>query len=103
MWASTLNTSVTAAVLKTIAKNAVDAFPALAGVRMVRSWAALRPLAPDHYLIYHQSETHPGAYVVTSHSGVTLAPQHANHIVRWITEGAEPEGFEPFSLRRFDV
>ena len=92
------NTSVTADVLKTIAKNAVDAFPALAGVRMVRSWAALRPLAPDHYPIYHQSETHPGAYVVTSHSGVTLASQHANHIARWITRRRRTRGIRALQL-----
>jgi glycine/D-amino acid oxidase-like deaminating enzyme len=97
------DTSVTADELKTIAKNAIDAFPALAGVRMVRSWAALRPLAPDQYPIYHQSSTTPGAYVVTSHSGVTLASVHADLISRWITQGREPEGFEHFSLRRFDV
>lgn len=97
------NTSVTADVLKTIAKNAVEAFPALERVRMVRSWAALRPLAPDHYPIYDQSEACPGAYVVTSHSGVTLASLHAHHIVRWITEEVKPDGFEHFSLRRFDV
>jgi glycine/D-amino acid oxidase-like deaminating enzyme len=97
------NTSVTADVLKTIAKNAVEAFPALERVRMVRSWAALRPLAPDHYPIYDQSEACPGAYVITSHSGVTLASLHAHHIVRWITEEVKPDGFEHFSLRRFDV
>lgn len=96
------DTSVTAEVLKKIAATAVEAFPALNGVRMVRSWAALRPLAPDSYPIYHQCNTYPGAYIVTSHSGVTLAPVHANRIARWITEGSEPEGFDHFSLRRFD-
>jgi glycine/D-amino acid oxidase-like deaminating enzyme len=97
------DTSVTAGVLKTIAKNAIDAFPALSGVRMVRSWAALRPLAPDQYPIYHQGDVCPGAYVVTSHSGVTLASVHADLISRWISQGSKPQGFEHFSLRRFDV
>lgn len=97
------NTSVSPNILKKIATSAVEAFPALSKVKMVRSWAALRPLAPDSCPIYHRSNTYPGVYIVTSHSGVTLAPLHANHIVRWITEGAEPEGFDHFSLRRFDV
>ena len=95
--------SVTTDILKTIAQNAIEAFPALSGVGMMRSWAALRPLAPDLYPIYHQSDGFPGAYVVTSHSGVTLASLHADLIARWISEGTEPEGFEHFSLRRFDV
>ena len=97
------DTSVTADVLKKIAKDAIEALPDLAGVRMVRSWAALRPLAPDHFPIYQQSPTYPGAYVVTSHSGVTLASVHADLISRWIAQGPTPEGFDHFSLRRFDV
>ncbi len=97
------DTSVTPDVLKKIAHDAVEAFPDLAGVRMVRSWAALRPLAPDHYPIYQQSPAYPGAYIVTSHSGVTLASVHADWVSRWILYGSQPEGFGHFSLRRFDV
>jgi glycine/D-amino acid oxidase-like deaminating enzyme len=98
-----LDTSVTTDVLKKIALNAVEVFPELAGVRMQRCWAALRPLAPDHFPIYHQSSRFPGAYVITSHSGVTLAPLYAGAIARWIIDGTEPQGFTNFSLRRFDV
>jgi glycine/D-amino acid oxidase-like deaminating enzyme len=97
------DTSVTADVLKKIAQDAVETFPDLAGVRMVRCWAALRPLAPDHYPIYQQSPTYPGAYIVTSHSGVTLASVHTDLISRWILHGIQPEGFDHFSLRRLDV
>lgn len=97
------DTNVTTDVLQDIARKAIEAFPALAEVRIIRSWGALRPLAPDHYPIYHQSEAHPGAFVVTSHSGVSLAPLYATHIARWITEGVTPDGFDRFSPRRFDV
>jgi len=97
------DTNVTTDVLKEIASKAIEVFPALAEVRIVRSWGALRPLAPDHYPVYHQSETHPGAFVVSSHSGVSLASLYATHITRWITEGVVPDGFDHFSPRRFDV
>lgn len=98
-----LDISVTSDILGKIAAKAVQAFPALAEVRMQRCWAALRPLAPDHFPIYHRSHHSPGAYVLTSHSGVTLAPLYSGAIARWVLDGTEPPGFNNFSLRRFDV
>jgi glycine/D-amino acid oxidase-like deaminating enzyme len=98
-----LDTSVTFDGLKRIASKAIQVFPDLAGVRMQRCWAALRPLAPDQFPIYHHSRRCPGAYVLTSHSGVTLAPLYADTMARWIVDAIEPRGFESFSLRRFDV
>ena len=97
------NTQVTADVMQYIARRAAEAFPCLADVRIVRSWAALRPLTPDRYPIYHESDTYPGAFVLTSHSGVSLASLYATDIARWIAEGTKPEDFEHFSPGRFDV
>lgn len=94
---------VTPGVLKKIAGSALDAFPVLADVRMQRCWAALRPLTPDAYPVYEQCGCHPGAYVITFHSAVTLASQYADTIARWISDGTEPDGFDVFSLRRFHV
>ncbi|RDE18543.1 FAD-binding oxidoreductase [Motiliproteus coralliicola] len=67
-----------------IAARAIRMFPALEQVRLVRSWGALRVMTPDGYPIYQQSESHPGAYLVTCHSGVTLAAVHAGPIADWI-------------------
>jgi glycine/D-amino acid oxidase-like deaminating enzyme len=97
------NTNVTTDVMQYIAKRASDAFPCLGDVRIVRSWAALRPLTPDRYPIYHESTTYPGAFVLTSHSGVSLASLYATDIADWIAAGTKPEDFEHFSPRRFDV
>ena len=97
------DTSVTTDVMQYIAKRAFEAFPCLGDVRIVRSWAALRPLTPDRYPIYHESTTYPGAFVLTSHSGVSLASLYATDIARWIADGTKPEDFEHFSPRRFDV
>lgn len=52
-------------------------FPALASVRMVRAWGALRIMTPDGLPVYDEAPNHPGAFVVTCHSGVTLASVHA--------------------------
>ena len=48
-------------------------FPLLGGVNIVRSWGALRVMTPDGCPIYEASAECPGAFLVTCHSGVTLA------------------------------
>src|SRR5690606_36825631 len=84
-----------------LAARAVRQFPDLADIRMVRTWGALRVLPPDKFPIYDESETCPGAFVATMHSGVTLAAAHALVLSRWIGLGERPEGFGDFSARRF--
>lgn len=91
-------------VLAVLADRAVHTFPLLAGVNVVRTWAALRVMTKDKMPIYDQSASHPGAFAVTSHSGVTLAANHALLLAPLIAEGKLPaETFELFSSRRFDV
>ena len=97
------NTDTDTRLLKQMAQRVVNAFPALASLRIVRSWSALRILSADGLPIYQQSESCPGAYVVTSHSGITLAPLHQTLIADWIVDGVQPEEFESFGTRRFDV
>ena len=57
-------------ILSTMADRAVRIFPFLADVRVVRCWAALRVMSKDGFPIYDQSETAPGAFLATCHSGV---------------------------------
>ena len=89
--------------IRRLARHAVQVFPELSKLQMVRCWGALRILTPDSKPIYVESENCPGAFVVTSHSGITLAPLHASRISHWIAEGTTPEGFEQFHSRRFDA
>ena len=97
------DTSVTTPTIRAIAARTLDAFPGLSALRVVRSWAALRPLTPDHFPIYHESETHPGAFVITSHSGVSLASVNATYTARWLAGGEPADCFSAFDLRRFNV
>lgn len=90
-------------VTRAIASRAIRCFPQLAGVRLVRTWGCIRVLTPDMAAIYDESATCPGAYLVTSHSGVTLAAINAAHVARWIAHGEMQPGFEQFSAQRFDV
>ena len=84
-----------------IAARAVKCFPALANARIVRTWAALRVMSPDGFPMYQESATHPGAYAVTCHSGVTLAAQHAFTIAPWVAGGERPSAIDAFPATRF--
>jgi glycine/D-amino acid oxidase-like deaminating enzyme len=95
------NDFTTTHVLSNIAQRGVRAFPLLKNVRLVRTWAALRVYSPDGFPIYDESARHPGAFVVTCHSGVTLAAAHAMRIASWIAGGAMPEEIPAFTGSRF--
>ncbi len=86
-----------------IAHRAVATFPLLKGVRMVRAWGALRVMTPDGFPIYEESAACPGAFVVTCHSGVTLAAAHADPLAGWIVGEPQPFDSKVFSGDRFDV
>ncbi|MCG5262786.1 FAD-binding oxidoreductase [Cupriavidus gilardii] len=90
-------------VLATLADRAVRTLPALRDVRAVRAWSALRVRAKDGFPVYEQSSTHPGAFVVTCHSGVTLAATHALNLAPMIAAGQLPPELATFSTRRFHV
>ena len=98
-----LDTGTTLEVMHKIARHALQLFPELSTLQLVRCWGALRILTPDNRPVYVESESCPGAFVVTSHSGITLAPLHAAVLSKWIVEGTTPEGFEKFHPRRFNA
>jgi glycine/D-amino acid oxidase-like deaminating enzyme len=92
---------VTAPVIATMADRAVCMFPMLARLNVVRTWSALRVMSQDGFPIYDQSTTHPGAFLVTCHSGVTLAANHAFDIASQIANGRLADALRPFSAARF--
>jgi len=97
------NDSTTVNELGRIAKNAARYFPLLNDVNIMRTWGALRVMTPDGYPVYEASRECPGAYLITCHSGITLAANHAGEIADWIRGGAEPSGIKTFKVDRFDV
>jgi len=84
-----------------LAARARRLIPALARARIVRTWAALRVMSPDGFPIYAESESCPGAHVVTCHSGVTLAAAHALDLAPSLLDATLAERFAPFHPRRF--
>lgn len=93
----------TAEALARMARRAIKVLPPLANANMVRTWAGLRPMTPDGYPAYAESETHPGAYVAICHSGVTLAAVHAGPLAEGILSGRLPDLAQDLHPRRFHV
>jgi glycine/D-amino acid oxidase-like deaminating enzyme len=95
---------LTLGVAATEAERAVRMFPRLASANVVRTWSAIRVMTRDGFPIYDESETHPGAFVLCCHSGVTLAANQALAVAPMIARGAlDPALVAPFSARRFHV
>lgn len=101
---STDPAGLTLGVSATEAERAVRQFPRLASANVVRTWSAIRVMTQDGFPIYDESSTHPGAFTVCCHSGVTLCANHALSIAPMIARGALDRSLvAPFSARRFDV
>jgi len=98
-----LDESTTLDVITRLAARAVRIFPHLREVHMVRAWGALRVMTRDGYPVYHRSSEHPGAYVISCHSGVTLASLHAGAVADWICGDGGDALIAEFSAERFDV
>jgi len=86
-----------------MAQRALRTFPRLAPPNVVRMWSGIRVMTRDGFPIYDQSATHPGAFLVTCHSGVTLTAVHATALAPMIAAGALAGSLAPFSAARFHV
>ncbi len=87
-----------------MASRAVRMFPLLGSVNVIRTWRAIRVMPADGFPIYDQSESHPGAFLVTCHSGVTLAGIHAMRLGGMIAKGQlDSAQVGAFSAKRFGV
>lgn len=96
--------AMTMPVNSVMAGRAVRMFPLLGRLNVVRMWSGIRVMTEDGFPVYDQSTTHPGAFLVTCHSGVTLAGVHATNLAAMIAAGKlDEETVGAFSARRFDV
>ena len=86
-----------------IVDRAIRKVPSLKTLKLIRSWSALRIMSPDGFPIYEESSEFPGAFVVTCHSGVTLAAAHALKLAPQLLEKTFNTSFAAFSPRRFNV
>lgn len=94
---------VTVDTLSAIAAKALDVYPCLKNAQVVRSWGALRIMSPDGLPIYQESPEMPGAFLVTCHSGVSLAAAHARFLPDWLEGTETAPNLEVFREDRFNL
>jgi len=97
------STRINPVKLGEIARSIIRYFPILKDARIVRTWSALRVMSPDGFPIYRESETMPGAFSISCHSGVTLAAAHALELAPFILRDGFNERFAAFSPGRFNA
>jgi glycine/D-amino acid oxidase-like deaminating enzyme len=95
------NVSTTPQAGAAMAARAIRVIPALKHVRIVRAWAGIRTMTKDDCPVYEESAAHPGAYLATCHSGVTLAAVHAIELADAIHESTVATKLADFHGRRF--
>ena len=86
-----------------LAAEAIATFPVLGKAQLVRSWGALRVLSPDGLPIYQESATVPNAFLITCHSGISLAAAHALFLPDWLEKTVTAPELEVFSEDRFAI
>jgi glycine/D-amino acid oxidase-like deaminating enzyme len=68
---------------------------------VIRSWGGLRVLTGDGAPIYDEIEEN--AYLLATHSAVTLASVHESLLPDWILGGRRPDEIQHFNIERFHV
>lgn len=98
-----MDDGVTGKGLAQLAAEAVAAYPALARAQLLRSWGALRVMTPDGLPVYQESGVMPGAFLITCHSGITLAAAHARLLGDWLLGRPDAPDLEVFGEARFAI
>lgn len=80
-----------------------DLVPALAGVRVARSWGCLRPMSIDQLPIIGPAPGVAGLHLITGHgrSGMGLAPASAKALVDTLLTGSAELDLAPYRPSRF--
>lgn len=95
---------VSPSVIQAIAARALRFLPSLAGVKVIRSYAGLRPWSPDHLPLIGPVEPVPGFYLASGHegAGIGLAPVTGRLIANWIVSANLPPIASEVQPGRFD-
>jgi len=84
-----------------LAQRAVQMFPRIGDLNVVRIWTGFRVKTSDGLPIYDQSVRHPGAFLMLGHSGVSLTAAHALQVAPQILAGQLQPELSVFATSRF--
>ena len=95
------DTATTVAGTREILDWAVRLIPALANVKLLRSWAGIRPVPPGGYPIIGKVDGIDGLLLAVMHRGVTLAPVVGSILADLAAHGRTEHDIDPYRLSRF--
>lgn len=95
------DTKVVPEAVSTEGRWAMRIWPELAQKRLIRTWSGLRVMPKDGVAIYSQLPNHSNAFLMNTHSAVTLAAAHARLLPDFILGGELPEIAREMTLKRF--
>jgi glycine/D-amino acid oxidase-like deaminating enzyme len=97
--------SVSLPVLRRLARQAVDLFPFLADVNLLRSYLGFRPYCPDHLPVIGPDPRVPGLVHACGHEGAGIGLAAATgHLVAQVLTEVEPDlDLTPFRPGRFEA
>jgi glycine/D-amino acid oxidase-like deaminating enzyme len=89
--------------MKHIALQTSRIIPALRDIRVIRTFAGLRPFTPDGLPILGPARDVEGFFMAAGHEGdgIALSPITGQLIAEWIAEGSPGMDLSAFSLERF--
>ena len=89
--------------MKHIALQTSRIIPVLREVRVIRTFAGLRPYTPDGLPILGPVHNHEAFFMAAGHEGdgIALSPITGQLIAEWIVEGSPGMDLSDFSLERF--
>lgn len=91
------------AVIGSILRNALEFLPSLNGLKIIRTYAGLRPRTPDGLPLLGPLPGRPDYFTAVGHEGdgVTLAPVTGRLLAEWIVFGEPSLAFPEFAPERF--
>jgi sarcosine oxidase subunit beta len=97
------DTKTTGDALKRIARQTSRILPVLRGLRIVRSFAGLRPSTPDGLPILGPVPDAQGVFMAAGHEGdgIALSPVTGRILAEWILDGSPTVDASSFALERF--
>ena len=92
-------------ILRRLARQAIELFPILAEIQLLRAYRGFRPYAPDHLPVIGEDPLIKGLWHNAGHegAGIGLAPASAELIRDGILSRASFMDSSPFSPSRFEI
>ena len=97
--------NVTLDTMSTFTRGVVDRYPGVRGLNVIRSWAGLRPMTPDHRPIIEMMDEPRGFCLATGHShrGICWGAGTAQAVADLVTGRLPRIPLEAFRLKRFET